>query len=465
MGTSISFRFPLGRYHGNPWGRNVNEGGVDWPPEPWRILRALVATWKTRAVWLDDGIVGSILAKLADDPPTYDVPHFTLAHTRHYLPDNKLGTDKVFDAFVVVDRDSSLVVTWEADLTGTERAALRDLCDHLPYLGRAESICEATLLEECHDRPAGSRLVRALSDDAVVDDALRMLVPSAPLDLEALMARTTDVRKGGRLDPPGSERVSYERPRVAQPTSNRTRHPVHTVTAIRWSIVTNAQPSIKSAIVMADALRAAAMSRFGTPPSAVLGGKDATGTPLSGHRHAHYLALPRLDNDGGRLLTTLVIWAPGGLPESEQAALGKLDRLSGREFVAEFRPCRLGLEAFGAIENVAPEICGPSAVWESVTPFAPPRHPRRGQDWYDFTISEVQRELQFVGKPPASSVEPLTGDWLDFRRHRIREARAADARRAIGIRIGFEEQIAGPLCLGSLSHFGLGLFVPASIAG
>ena len=50
-GTTLAFRFPLGRYHANPWDRAVNEGATEWPPSPWRILRALVATWHTR--WPD----------------------------------------------------------------------------------------------------------------------------------------------------------------------------------------------------------------------------------------------------------------------------------------------------------------------------------------------------------------------------------------------------------------------------
>jgi CRISPR-associated protein Csb2 len=460
MSTSIAFRFPLGRYHGNPWGHNVNEGRVDWPPEPWRILRALVATWKTRTEWLDDDVVQSTLAKLAD-PPTYHVPQFTLAHTRHYLPDYKNGTDKVFDAFVAIDRDALLVVTWATDLSDVERAALSDLCEHLPYLGRAESICEARLIGLDDDLPTGPRLLHALSDDAVAEEPVRMLAAASPLDLDALTARTTDIRKGGRLDPPGSVRVTYEKPLAARPVRDRAEHRGPAVTAIRWSIVTTARPSIKSAIVMTDALRAAAMSKFGTPPSAVLSGKDASGLPLAGHRHAHYLALPSLGPEADRLLSTLLIWAPDGLPEAEQTALGELDRLSGRDFVAEFRPCRLGLEAFGSVEDVAPELCGPSVAWESLTPFAPPRHARRYQDWYAFTVSEVQRELRYVAKPAATSIEPVSGDWLDFRRHRIRERRVADARRAIGVKVAFEEAVSGPLCLGALSHFGLGLLVPA----
>ena len=46
----IKLNFPAGRMHATPWGRHVNEGAVEWPPSPWRILRALVATWHLKAM-------------------------------------------------------------------------------------------------------------------------------------------------------------------------------------------------------------------------------------------------------------------------------------------------------------------------------------------------------------------------------------------------------------------------------
>ena len=48
MTTLVAVKFPLGRYHATPWDASVNEGRVEWPPSPWRILRALVSTFKTR---------------------------------------------------------------------------------------------------------------------------------------------------------------------------------------------------------------------------------------------------------------------------------------------------------------------------------------------------------------------------------------------------------------------------------
>ena len=42
---AIKLRFLAGRFHATPWGRHVNEGVVEWPPSPWRLLRALAATF------------------------------------------------------------------------------------------------------------------------------------------------------------------------------------------------------------------------------------------------------------------------------------------------------------------------------------------------------------------------------------------------------------------------------------
>ncbi|MDQ3151354.1 MAG: type I-U CRISPR-associated protein Cas5/Cas6, partial [Actinomycetota bacterium] len=57
MPTTLVLTFPRGRYRATPWGRHVNEGAVELPPSPWRLLRALYATWRTRAPELAEGTV------------------------------------------------------------------------------------------------------------------------------------------------------------------------------------------------------------------------------------------------------------------------------------------------------------------------------------------------------------------------------------------------------------------------
>src|SRR5512135_1731571 len=92
VGTTLAFRFPLGRYHANPWDRAVNEGATEWPPSPWRLLRALVATWHTRWPDLPAPVLDGLLDSLTD-PPSYRTPATLPGHTRHYLPglDHRTG--------------------------------------------------------------------------------------------------------------------------------------------------------------------------------------------------------------------------------------------------------------------------------------------------------------------------------------------------------------------------------------
>lgn len=333
---------------------------------------------------------------------------------------------------------------------------LSALLASLPYLGRAESICEARLIGD--DALGGEACLPVPPGQAAAGTAVRVLAPRLPLDMAALVARPLEVRKAGLVDPPGSYWQTYDLPLRPGPSSAppRRHRPASRPTAIRWAIHTPALPSVRAAVAMTDVLRRSCMSKVGDPPAELLAGKDAAGDPLKGHRHAHYLAF---DDEGNRRLTHLVVWVPAGLGPREAAALVRLEGLWGREFISDFRPARLGLEAVGDISAVAPRLAGPSSRWASHTPFAPPRHPKRGVAWESHIEAQVGQELARRGCPEPSAVRVRTGDWLSFRRHRIGE-RLADGRRAMGVEIVFSEPVAGPIALGALSHFGLGLFLP-----
>lgn len=459
MPTTAAIAFPWGRFHANPWGRHVNEAVVEWPPSPWRVLRALYSAWKCRAPDLGTEVVENLLRSLAV-PPTFVLPPSLDSHTRHYLPDGRWGTDKGTDAFTVLERGAAVGVTWPVDLDDPARRALSTLLASLPYLGRAESICEARLIGP-GERLVGESRAPVPIGQAVDGEAIRLLTPRLPLDVPALVARPLDVRRAGLVEPPGSYWQTYARPSRAVPPSNPSRshyrRPTTPPNAMRWAVHSPAPPSVRAAVAMTDVLRRACMSWVGDPPSELLAGKDATGVPLKGHRHAHYLAF---DDQGLRKLTHLVVWVPAGLGPREVAALARLDALRGREHISDFRPARLGLEAVGQVSVVAPELTGPSTRWTSHTPFAPPRHAGRGTPWVAHVEAQVRQELVRRGHPEPSSIDVRTGDWLSFRRHRISE-RLADGRRAVGVEVVFPEPVAGPMALGALSHFGLGLFLPA----
>jgi CRISPR-associated protein Csb2 len=147
--TTIVLRFLAHRFHATPWGRYVNEGVVEWPPSPYRLLRALYDAWKRKHPELAEAEVGSVLRALAAEAPCFSLPKATASHTRSYLNSNTDDpTDRslIFDAFVAVNPGSACYVTWpRVELTASQGETLTRLLESLNYVARSESWVEARL--------------------------------------------------------------------------------------------------------------------------------------------------------------------------------------------------------------------------------------------------------------------------------------------------------------------------------
>jgi len=149
---TLRLRFPGRRYHATPWGRHVNEGAIEWPPSPWRLLRALLATGYATLGWPGSEAppeARALIAALASVLPRYRLPPAAGAHSRHYMPLGVLdkGREKttlVFDTWAQID-GGELLVRWDVDLPPEQTALLAQLAGHLNYLGRSESWVEARL--------------------------------------------------------------------------------------------------------------------------------------------------------------------------------------------------------------------------------------------------------------------------------------------------------------------------------
>ena len=471
MATELVITFPFGRYAATPWGRNANEGAVEWPPSPWRLARALYATWRNRVPELEAETVLGLLDVLAE-APSYHVPHHAVAHTRHYLPGPKhkegveTDTTKVLDAFVALDPQSELVISWPADLSTEQVDALTLLAENLSYLGRAESVCDVHIRSAGDVTNAGEQLI-PLSTESDDPDCVDLLTPLRPLDEESLTVTTANLRVVlKRREPPGTGRIRYHRPSAGPvAAARRSVAPLRSVEVVRWSLATSARPSLHSAVAWADTLRNAALGAYGgaerRPAPPVLSGKAGDGGKgLDQHGHVHWLAF---GERGDPLLSTVVAWAPDGFDEEILDAITSISALY-RSGISDVHHSRLGLEGWGSASEIIPELVGPARMWESYTPFAPSRHPRR-VGFEEHVVASVLAELSWRGLP-AADVEVLpSGDdrssqWHRFRTHRPSRERMSDTRRARGVRLRFGQPVAGPVALGALSHFGLGLFMP-----
>ncbi len=475
MSTALLLNFPLGRYHANPWGQHVNEGVVEIPPSPWRLLRALYAVWQTRVPELPESVVHGLLARLAE-PPTFAVPRHTIAHTRHYYPDSKDGTDRTFDAFAVFQPSKPLAALWPFDLPSDERAAFSRLASSLPYFGRADSICEATVVDDWlpgdYEVWLPVDVAESISPEA---RATAVLGPEIPLAVDTLLARPVDVRKGGLLFPAGSRFVGYvcsaEHPR--RRTSARSSAPAPT--AVRFTVMQAARPSDTDAVIYTDLLRQAALNKVGAAlkklgtdqkerPRTQLGGRETDESPMEGHQHAHYL--PMFEN---RRLSGLLVWTPASLDQRELDSVCDVRELRS-SWNKEWR-LHVRVSGVGTVREVAPDLLGAARTWRSVTPYVPSRWPGR-RSGPEFVGDEVQRDLGHHGKHVATSVRPFRErDWREFVRYRpsrrfARSSPQGQANRAgCFVELTFDEPESGPIALGHLSHFGLGLFEPVADGG
>ncbi len=457
--TTLVLTFPLGRYHATPWDRHVNEGAVELPPSPWRLLRTLYAVWKTRCPELPEENVHALLADLAA-PPTFYVPSHGISHSRHYYPDAKDGRDRTLDAFAVFGAHDQLAAQWPVELDSDNRDALQRIAASIPYFGRADSICTGAV--ETDWTPAGHVIWKPLDVAEHVDDyaeATSVLAAELPLAVDTLLASPADVRRGGLRFPLGSRLVAYGLDRPADlPVTVPHRQPTKTVTGVRFDLLHAALPPDTDAAIYTDLLRQAAIKRLGgNVEGTMLGGRTSDNAPMQGGDHAHYLPVIR-----ERRVTGLLVWVPGGLADKELSALCDVRALYDYKHRVQVR-----VSGIGSIEQVAPELVGPAQTWQAVTPFTPSRYPKKNRDeWHAFVLKEIQRELQLRRHGPATEVEFLNGPWTAFVRHRPSARLRGDKRQgqahlpAEFLRLRFSQPVHGPLTLGWLSHFGLGLFMP-----
>ncbi len=501
MTTSLLIRFPWGRYHANPWGAHVNEARVELPPSPWRLLRALYSTWKVRRPDVPEDDVIALLQRLAE-PPVCHVPPHTVATTRHYYPDSTHrrgvagATDLTLDTFATIDPDEPIAFHWPFDLDATQRHVLEALAASTPYFGRAESICEVECTTEWTPPRRGTYVPADLDDFSPQgSEVVDLLSPTLPLDLDSLLLRPVDVRRRKLRFPEGARLVPYRAveplPAPAPPRPSRPRRTKQPV-AVRLAIVGPVLPPLTDAVNLGDRLRQAALSRLGRSGDrhdSYLAGRTAGGALLrEAHRHAHYLPVVT-----DRRVTDLLVWVPAGLDAKELAAV------EGIRFIwseSRFAPPRsedqpsddqtasrtkieLRATAIGPIGTVAPELVGPSAHWVSLTPYASPRHQKGDEGAFlaQDVRSEVARrpdlsgEVVSVRSVSAPSGFPAPVEFVRARPSK-RFARAGGRAPTGGfgpgqappvsrfLELEFGVTVNGPIALGHLSHFGLGLFVP-----
>ncbi len=512
------FTFPGLRYHATPWQSHVNEGAIEWPPSPWRLCRALIATGYTKLGWEDDSIPSSgleLIESLAGCLPEYRLPQVVSAHTRHWMPVKGQKTTKVFDSFAYVGQQG-LGVSWPVTLPKDQVALFETLVTGMGYLGRAESwvagerveenelpdhpivrpcqpdepsrrdweqvqliapvsqneylvwrarsITEAT---EVASRETGSRLTAA---------RLRSIERDHPSRIwSCLTARTHDLQKQGWNQPPGSRYVLYWRRADAVVSSvvprSATRPSRPSVECALLALASDTKhrevlPHISRALPQAELLHQSLLSIVGSDPCPELSGRGGDGTPLRGHKHSTMLPL---DLDGDGRLDHILLHARMGLGSLAQSALEKLRRTWTK---GEDHDLFVSLVGLGSRDDIRralsdvhnnPKLLDLSDTWRSHTPFIAPRFIKKGRNSLQ---GQIESELAERGFPKpvqvklASPQEAASEGFLRFVRARRGSRRRPPSSTPWLVEVQFPTKVPGPIALGYGCHYGLGVFRP-----
>jgi CRISPR-associated protein Csb2 len=509
--TVIQLQFPAGgRLHATPWGRHVNEGATEWPPSPWRVQRALVATWYLKARdEIEESVMRSLTDALAGVLPAFRLPPAAQSHTRHYMPGRGTDKPKVFDTFI--QSDQPLGIAWDVELTGPQRDALGMLCERLGYLGRAESIVEATLLPE--DAPFSPNSVPLATEDEMGegDELVRVLCASTPEEygiwygtnrpkeeaktktkkakgdaaslpasiFEAMHAETGVLQGQGWLIPPGSRWADYTRKIAAfEPEAIRPKRcDTKRVTVARFAIASSVLPRITQAVSVADRLHKTIVSYADRRPlvnPGIFTGKGSDGQPLTDHQHTHIFCELGETRD---TIGYITLYAPGGYDPEARRVIEDMQR--SRLWGRGDHDINLILLGFGDVDTFDTPIFQRSKRWTSLTPFVSTRHakhyadgrPKLDADGWPIgspaqdlrrLIQQDRLEIPKISPPmPSITVRPERDlRVLQFQTQRFQGEGRHGHQAAAAFTLEFEHEVQGPLAFGYGSHFGLGLFVP-----
>ncbi|MGI0493190.1 type I-U CRISPR-associated protein Csb2 [Alkalinema pantanalense CENA528] len=466
MTVIVSIQFLTGRYHATPWDKQVNEGRVEWPPSPWRILRSWVSAYYRLPERPERSLMLALMTALTAELPVYQLPRFTAAHTRHYMPlwkEGKSTTTKVLDTFYALpggalDEGATLTVMWpHVILEEAQRGLLAQLCAWVSYLGRAESWVEMRLespeMTELVMQKVNARPIAMEKDATRQEQVVQVLVPLNGVELTGFMAAVEmlprpkkgrgrwtlpqDVLEMLELDVgqlhqqgwhgiPGSRWALYavtpERSTKAQRSQQRVAGPA----IARFALSAKVLPKITSALVLGERFHQALMKHCGGMGEIdeMVSGRDGEGQPLR-KDHAHAWYLPEC-NDRGEIVN-LVVYSPHGFQQGVIQGLQKIQRIWG---VGGF-PITTDLETLeimkGKEENSFDrsrsliQVTGVAKVWRSLTPLVLTRFPKRKGiagstllvDGVEDQALRLLRQLPIVNWGEGDCV--VNGEWLCWR--------------------------------------------------
>lgn len=493
--------FPLGRFHATSWRVNpFDDPHGEWPPNPWRLTRAVVARWyqwrrETTGTWPEDEIQNLVRALCKSDYEFYLPEHaqqsFVLRQyqpvefgwnpaEKKYAGRKSYGTSLIQDNAWCLPPDARVFWFINGEAWTEELVRILGCClERIVYFGRAEALTRICVTDEA---PVHPNVI--LTENSTSDRLAPVLVPcfdATRADIE----RVTQDPLAARNIPQGARLLYAQRPPrpPAREIARRTpRRPATNLLqfALGWAVA----PKQRATVRLTSRFRTAtlnnliriktngATTRWSEAPASIraeiagMTGKDAQGQPLRGPRaHAEFFLWW-----DGNIPTRLLIWRdarPFDADEQEAMLSAAAQELSWAAAGPDAGVWKIKLIPLDTAVPAPPGFDGASAtVWRSVTPYVPPRHNLRGGKLREPEALEnqIRRELAARGyRSLLLSLEEIDSPtWVAVhvpRREACQQSFIGD-RRGYSLRLSFEEPISGPFRLGHSSSLGLGMFVP-----
>lgn len=499
MQLILEQNFPLGRFHATPWKVfPYDDPHGEWPPSPWRLVRAVLA----RSHQLDREIADStdahaelrealVRAFAASQiewhltPSSWRGPGLRQYHPAEFkrVPASAsepgmmaYNTTKVLDNFWVTAHGTAAPVIWQFDGPDWTQPLLAhlDAClARMTYFGRAESITEIRRTVAAHSTGEPVKLSPQRSGKAV--PVLTLKTDATLAQLEA----TTDAPSVKDTNiPPGSRWMYAERPQRPQVRpAKRPMRELPPTSFIQFAIGSTVTPRYTDTVRITERFRSLAIKCLerilGVPPKAKwstlapeirqaihrFAGKDAEGSPAKGHNHASFFLCGEESSP-----SRLCVWRSEPFTPKEHRAI--LDAASlPLPLNYDSDSWTITLVPLDKLVPPPPGLDGkPSRVWETRTPYVPPRHvyDRKGKVKDQCAVeTQVAEELAKRSGFTPTSISVEDPSWVKVHSKMNKgNGQTTSDKRGYRIRLTFGHPICGPITLGSSSHFGLGLFVP-----
>ena len=505
--------FPLGRFHANPWRVfPFEDPHGEWPPSPWRLLRAILArshqlererdvrcqAWRESFVrsfststfgwclpsfsWRGPGLRQYQPATFEWDPPNRTKK---VKGQPVYIPGERTYRPTlVRDNFWVTGNSEAGscpgIVWWvmDGDRWSEDELEWLDAClERMIYFGRAEAITEIHRVGELpKEAPVNCELERSPSSGSVP-----VLAPTVDATLEQVQASTDDPSVANSTVPPGARWLHAKRP-VRPPaklprSGPRKSQPTRLVQFLIGARVSPPQPSV---VVLTQRFRGRVIWKFlaGSWQQAnaaqreaarLLTGKEADGSPLRDQRHPHARFGILFDHETSKA-ARLLVWRDQPFTNDEHRAI-----LNAAEHELQLSFAKAGARDPWTIRLVPldKQVSPPTgfgeqtySCWETVTPYVPPRyaynrkgHVKAGESPEEQLHLELTRQ-GYDTTGLVITVDNQAGAWVRVHRpRRNRDDPTNTERRGYHVLLTFDTPVRGPISLGHSSHFGLGLFV------